>query len=308
MPFWQNTALAPEALMVATILRSMFSSSSRNACIWVGSVISILASISVFLISNATSSRAILAFSILLGMPGCTGSLSTMMPGMSWVSSMEPPCFLVTWMLSMSTCHLPLTFSATLLTESTDTWAMSSLEPEMDLLIMAVLAIFRRVSRSFGSTLTATESSTSMALLAAMRYPAVMMVGWTLASIRSMDFFNSSPVRTTAVVVPSPHSSSWVLATSTSILAAGCSTSISFNMVTPSLVMTTSPMESTSILSIPRGPRVLLTASAMALAAMMLLYWASLPFSRLEPSLSISIGAFPIAMLLTSLGINQIDT
>jgi len=58
-----------------------------------------------------------------------------------------------------------------------------------------------------------------------------------------------------------------VLATSMTILAAGCATSISFRMVAPSLVMTTSPIESTSILSMPRGPRVDLTVSAMRRAA-----------------------------------------
>jgi hypothetical protein len=55
------------------------------------------------------------------------------------------------------------------------------------------------------------------------------------------------------------------------ILAAGWSMSISLRMVAPSLVMTTSPMLSTSILSMPFGPRVVRTASATAFAAAMLL-------------------------------------
>ncbi len=163
---------------------------------------------------------------------------------------------------------------------------------------MAVMAIFLRTSLSSTPISMARSSRTSMAFLEAILYPPVMMVGWMLASIRSTAFFRSSPAITTAVVVPSPHSSSWVLATSTSILAAGCSTSISLSMVTPSLVMTTSPMESTSILSIPLGPRALLTASAIALAAMMLLYWASLPLSRLVPSFSISMGVLPYPISL----------
>ena len=42
---------------------------------------------------------------------------------------------------------------------------------------------------------------------------------------------------------------------------------------------------------------MLRTASAMALAAMMLLYWAPLPLSRFVPSLRMSIGVFPIDIL-----------
>src|SRR5688572_6151060 len=112
-----------------------------------------------------------------------------------------------------------------------------------------------------------------------------MTVGWMFCSIRSSAFFSNSPARITAVVVPSPASSSWVFATSTSIFAAGCSMSISFRIVTPSFVMTTSPRLSTSILSMPLGPRVDRTASATAFAAAMLLNCAPLPRSRRVPSL-----------------------
>ncbi len=69
--------------------------------------------------------------------------------------------------------------------------------------------------------------------------------------------------------------------------------SISFRIVTPSLVMTTSPRLSTSILSMPRGPRVDLTASATAFAAAMLLNCAPLPLSLLVPSLSTRMGVPP---------------
>src|SRR5206468_5399908 len=68
------------------------------------------------------------------------------------------------------------------------------------------------------------------------------------------------------------------------IFAAGCSTSISLRIVTPSFVIVTSPNESTSILSIPRGPSVERTASATARAAAMLLFCAPLPRSRPVPS------------------------
>ena len=94
----------------------------------------------------------------------------------------------------------------------------------------------------------------------------------------------------TAVVVPSPTSSSWVFATSTSIFAAGCSISISFKIVTPSLVTTISPSPSTNILSIPFGPKVVLTVSANTLPAKMLVLCASLPNNLLVPSGKMKIG------------------
>lgn len=59
------------------------------------------------------------------------------------------------------------------------------------------------------------------------------------------------------------------LARSTSILAAGCSTFILFRMVAPSFVMITSPSACATILSMPRGPRLVRMASATALAASM---------------------------------------
>ena len=98
---------------------------------------------------------------------------------------------------------------------------------------------------------------------------------------------------TTAEVVPSPTSSSWVLAISTIILAAGCSMSICLRMVAPSLVMTISPIPSMSILSMPFGPRVERTAFATAFAAAMLLFWASCPRFRVVPCLRIIIGCPP---------------
>jgi hypothetical protein len=64
---------------------------------------------------------------------------------------------------------------------------------------------------------------------------------------------------------------------STSIFATGCSSSISCSMVTPSFVMVMFPVLSTSILSIPFGPSVVFTVSAMILAARILFLLASFP-------------------------------
>ena len=109
-------------------------------------------------------------------------------------------------------------------------------------------------------------------------------------SKRSSALRRSSPARTTAVVVPSPTMSSWVLAISTIILAAGCSTSISSKIAAPSLVIVMSPRLSMSILSIPRGPSVVRKTSAIIRAAMMLFFCASLPLRRAVPSFNIKTG------------------
>ena len=90
--------------------------------------------------------------------------------------------------------------------------------------------------------------------------------------INDSAFSKSAPARTTADVVPSPTSLSVVLEISTSIFAAGCCTSISLRIVAPSFVIVTSPSESTSILSIPLGPKLECTISAIILEAAILFF------------------------------------
>jgi len=68
---------------------------------------------------------------------------------------------------------------------------------------------------------------------------------------------------------------------STSVLAAGWAISNSFMMVAPSLLMVTF-LPSKMSLSIPRGPRVVRTASASAWHALMLLTSWALPCRRLS--------------------------
>jgi len=66
-------------------------------------VIWISADTSVFLTSRAELRSAILASLTFLGMEGCGGCPSMMMPRRSSVSSMEPPSRFTIWMLSRST-------------------------------------------------------------------------------------------------------------------------------------------------------------------------------------------------------------
>ena len=146
------------------------------------------------------------------------------------------------------------------------------------------MAIFWSICSSFMSTFLANSSRVSLALTAAILYPLITVVGCIPWSSRSPAPLSSSPASMTTLVVPSPTSLSWVLAMLTIILATGCSTFISWSIVAPSFVMTTSPRSLTIILSIPFGPSVVFTAPATATATAMLVLWASLPRSRVEPS------------------------
>ena len=105
--------------------------------------------------------------------------------------------------------------------------------------------------------------------------------------------FKNSPVKTAAVVVPSPTSSSWVFATSATSFAAGCFIFISSSIVAPSFVIITSPAGSVIILSNPLGPRVVRTASDTARAAMILVLFASSPLVSCVPCFKMMIGCPP---------------
>src|SRR5919106_1392388 len=111
-----------------------------------------------------------------------------------------------------------------------------------------------------------------------------------LYAISSSALDNRDPARTTVEVVPSPTSLSVALLISTIILAAGCCISISLRIVAPSFVIVTSPMLFTSILSIPLGPRLVRTISAIVFAAVMLFLCAWLPFVSELPYLKRTIG------------------
>ena len=86
------------------------------------------------------------------------------------------------------------------------------------------------------------------------------------------------------MIVPSPISSSYVLEISIKILAAGLSICIDVKIVAPSLVtvmlLPAGPATiGLRILSIPLGPRVVLTKSPMAMAPTKLVILATSPLS-----------------------------
>ncbi len=188
-------------------------------------------------------------------------------------------------------------FSITVLTESTASFAKCSEALSALFPVIEVIAICIKVFVSSDFISSAILSRILKASSFASFKPLVITVECMFWSNKLSAFFNNSPAKTAAVVVPSPTSSSCVLATSTSIFAAGCSICISSRIVTPSFVITISPKLSTSILSIPLGPRVVLTASATAFAAAILLCWASFPKVLKVPSGNTRIGCPPIVAL-----------
>ena len=147
----------------------------------------------------------------------------------------------------------------------------------MALPAIAVAAMLCRISVSSSATSIASSPKISCDFCSASLYPAMTVVGWMPRSSSPPAFLSSSPANITDAVVPSPTSFSCVFATATIVFALGCSTAILRKMVSPSLVIVTSPATSTSILSIPLGPNVDFTMFDTAIAAVIFICNASFP-------------------------------
>mmetsp|Transcript_26387 Transcript_26387/g.82154 ORF Transcript_26387/g.82154 Transcript_26387/m.82154 type:complete len:248 (+) Transcript_26387:1650-2393(+) len=138
------------------------------------------------------------------------------------------------------------------------------------------------------STPSAAASSSARASFAAMRQPAAMVCGCTRASMSFSASRSSSPHNTATDVVPSPTSSSCVLAMSTKTLAAALSMCTLRKIVAPSFVTSIlwSWLETDCrILSMPLGPSVDFTKSAIAMAPTNDAIRAFSPFSMAASSL-----------------------
>ena len=145
MPFWQITTLAPEETTESTMSLSIFSSCSIKAWICSGFSISILASISVFLISKAAFIRAILAFFTIRGMLWLSFSLSITMPLINSDSFTLCPLLFSILILFF----IGLLFSSTTnFTASTTNSESFSFEYSAPFPVIAVSAIFFRISSS----------------------------------------------------------------------------------------------------------------------------------------------------------------
>eukprot|EP01139_Manchomonas_bermudensis_P020006 Amastigsp_a677667_92.p3 type:complete len:282 gc:universal Amastigsp_a677667_92:787-1632(+) len=190
-------------------------------------------------------------------------------PLTSSVSSTVPP-----WSLTTRTSRRSTeTAFATSMTESTASTAIGARSGEYcDTTFdeSDVIAAPMSASRSLRVIGVDMPRRTSTDLSQAIWKPCAIVDGWMPFSSRVSDCWSSAPARTTTDVVPSPASTSCARDTSTSILATGCTTAIFERIVAPSLVMITSPRPSSIILSMPRGPSDVRTASATAFAAIML--------------------------------------
>mmetsp|Transcript_5567 Transcript_5567/g.14422 ORF Transcript_5567/g.14422 Transcript_5567/m.14422 type:complete len:259 (+) Transcript_5567:1000-1776(+) len=160
-------------------------------------------------------------------------------------------------------------------TASTTMRAKKSFSPAMSFEFREVIAHLWRTSsfsvEPISSMVVLMSRMVSVAMRHALRKAVTTLCGWTPSSMKGFASLRSSPARTTTVVVPSPTSESWEREMSTSSLAAGCTMSRSFIRVAPSLEIVVFPRSSWMSLSMPRGPRVVRTASTTAMQALMLL-------------------------------------
>ena len=118
----------------------------------------------------------------------------------------------------------------------------------------------------------------------AVQYPLMITWGLIPSSMNCFASLRSSPAKIITEVVPSPTSLSWLLATSARDFAAGWSMLRSLMIVAPSFEI----VDESSvhiILSIPRGPNVVLITSTTAWQALMLLMICSFPWRFSVPCL-----------------------
>ena len=185
---------------------------------------------------------------------------------------MQYPLFRTTMVYTQATLTRSECWSYSL-TASTAISEKKSLSCVRILLLRVVFAILRRSRRNFsGSAWLFIEqsSNTFLAHAEASLNPAIIVMGWSFCWTSFSASRSNSPARTTTDVVPSPTSSSWTFDISISTFAAGLSTYMLFRIVAPSFVTVTLCPRPTlwSILSIPFGPNVVLTRSAIAIAPM----------------------------------------
>mmetsp|Transcript_49243 Transcript_49243/g.118341 ORF Transcript_49243/g.118341 Transcript_49243/m.118341 type:complete len:292 (+) Transcript_49243:748-1623(+) len=205
------------------------------------------------------------AFSMRLGWPTPT-VLASRMPSSRKESLSLPPAFLMIWMWSRSSESFTRKMAST---ASLAKWSFSCVT---NLELSVVRAILNRSSRKRASSVewsTALASRAARATSTAVRQPAATVIGWMRMAASFSASRSSSPQSTVTEVVPSPTSESCVRAMSMSTLAAALSTTMDCRMVAPSFVTVTpcpADVVLCRILSMPLGPSVVLTKSAMAMA------------------------------------------
>mmetsp|Transcript_5061 Transcript_5061/g.16202 ORF Transcript_5061/g.16202 Transcript_5061/m.16202 type:complete len:332 (-) Transcript_5061:42-1037(-) len=260
---------------------SIFKSTSQSSSF----VISTFVWFSPFLYSKVQSSNKILGFSIFLNiLPGKHTSLFIMTPFKTVESSIAPPGIFSTFANFLISISADLPSGPTVFTVCTASKAKFGTKspnlavnfvPTLDLTIFNNSSLF---STSNGNAIFASIISTAFSN--AFENALAITVGCTSFSKNGMERCKISPAKIITLVVPSPTSSSWLLASSIIDFAAGCVTSISLKIAFPSFVITMPPEASRIIFNIDRGPNVVRTTSDTAFAADMFCIWAFLPVSR----------------------------
>ena len=262
--FWMSSTLQPVFWMALHILRICLRSSRKMRSILAYSETTTEFSRSVFGAVRQNWMRPILALVMRTGPRAVWDArLLKTRPFTSSVSSMVPPWAFTTLILFKST----FSASGESMTASTASTASgASFSEYCDTTLDDKDVVAASTSTDLSSRLTgmAMPVRISSALLTHSWNASVIAVGWMPFSSRFEHWFNSEPASTVTDVVPSPASISCERASSTSILAVGWNTCMWDRMVAPSLVIMTSPLPSSIILSIPRGPSDVRTASATA--------------------------------------------
>lgn len=123
----------------------------------------------------------------------------------------------------------------------------------------------------------------------ALSNPEAIFKGWSPFSNNFSDYSINIPARITTPVVPSPISLSYEIESSTINLDMGWVISIFSIIVAPSLVIKGSPSGEMIILSIPFGPKEVLTIFAIAKPANKFYLIASIPLTLRFFSYSLTI-------------------
>ncbi len=178
---------------------------------------------------------------------------------------MVPPTFFIIRIFFRSTLSAVL-MSIVFVTALT---AMGPSRPEFWDTILEereVLAAWRSAAVSVRETGWDMSCRTCTAAAAALWKASEITEGWIPLDRSRSAAPRRLPQMTTTDVVPSPASTSWALDRLTSMRAVGCITDMALSIVLPSLVMIVSPLPLRIILSMPRGPSDVRTASATAVA------------------------------------------
>ena len=219
-----KSTVTPASTSFCTSSWSICASLSKYAWYSPGVVSFILASFCSSLASIGYCRSAILASLTSFGISDSKTFLSTVTHSEISVSSVPSPWIFLILIMSWSIWPSSSTFS----NASTNSFAILSRFVKDPFPDMDVLATFISSSSWAG---IAISSNTSRVLFFDSSNPFTIVDVGIPCSISFSASFNISPTNTTAVVVPSPYSSSCIFARSTIIFAAGWSGSVSLSTV-----------------------------------------------------------------------------